>query len=215
MKMKWSLVILLFVLISCSNSEEEKRIHLEKIEVGKSLKVDDLNDRLEELKFSLKTEQKSYLKIKKFQLGRSSSTKRKQLSKQRDELERLKVLLEKTEREISMTNLFNSFEFQKTPEGTVLHIFQSAQLGDYSKMRHLLDPYGEYDNEVKEICLIEMQDEEYQGNWNKLFSYGRIMNKLKETDNEANIEIAIGENSSQLIVLSLVKRLDKWYLIEG
>ncbi len=203
------------ILISCSNNEEQKRIHFEKVEVGKSLKIDYLNNHLANVKADLVKAELELKKINQFQLGRSSSTKRKQLLAQQDIINGLQASIERIGREISLSGLFESFEFQETPEGTIQHIFYAAKTADYEKLRHLSDPYGECNETVLKLCLVEIQDNQSKENWNGLFSFGRIMNKLRQTDNEADFEIAIGENSSQLVTIRLIKRLDKWYLIEA
>ena len=102
------IIIITSLLIACTNNEEEKRIHLEKIEVGKSLKVDYLNDHLETLKEELRNAKQEYNQINEFQIGRSYSTKRKQLFDQEEIIGRIENSIQKTEKEISLTGLFQS-----------------------------------------------------------------------------------------------------------
>jgi hypothetical protein len=108
--------------------------------------------------------------------------------------------------------MFQSFEFQNTPEGTIEQIFQAAKTEDYSKMRYLLDSYGEYDNDAFSICMIEMLPSESQKEMAEQFKNGRIMNNISTNDSTAIIEIAFGPSSNKLEQMHLVKRLNKWYI---
>ena len=192
---------------------ETERIHLEKIEVGKSINKTKLSNILDEVKSQLLTAKRKLDRINEFQLGRSMSTKQQQLSDQQGKINELESFISNVEKEISLTNLFNSFDFQLTPEGTVEHIFSSAKNNDLTKMRHLLDPYGEYDVDAQQICLVEMFPSDGQNEWRKEFANGRIMGVPIIEGDKAEIEIAIGNSSNRLEKIKLVQRKDKWYVI--
>lgn len=191
---------------------EEERIHLEKIEVGKSINKTKLTKILENANSQLLKEKSELNEINEFQFARSASTKRRQLKDQNAQIIELETFIAKVEKEISLTNLYNAFDFQVTPRGTVEHIFYAANSKDYSKMRHLLDPYGEYKPEAQELCLVEMLPADQKRNWSQTFKNGRIMSDPVITKGKAEIEIAIGSSSNQLEKIKLVKRMDKWYV---
>ncbi len=191
---------------------EKERIHKEKIEVGKSINKRKLKKIFDELTPQLQKEKKKLDQINEFQFGRSLSTKQQQLRNQNEKINELAYFIDKVEKEISMSNLFNSFDFQLTPQGTVEHIFTSAKSGDFSKMRHILDPYGEYDSDAKQICLVEMLPLYRQEEWKRVFENGRMMSDPVIKGDKAEIEIAIGSSSNRLEKINLVRRMDKWYI---
>ena len=193
--------------------KENQRIHEEKIEVGKELTRTKLQSILESLNKAIRKENGELAEIQEFQLLRSSSTKRKQVRSQTDKINELKQFKSRLEKEIALTHLHESYDFQKSPEGTVKHLFDAAKNKDFSKLRHLKDPYGEYDGNVLELCLIEIEPEDAQSNWISFFENGRLMGEPVINDKNAEIEIAIGRNSDRLERMNLVKRMDKWYLI--
>lgn len=192
---------------------EMERIHKERIEVGKSINKTNLTKILDQLNLELKQERQNLSQINVFQIGRSTTTKQEQLDAQNDLILQLENSITKVEKEISNTNLFNSFDFQLTPEGVVEHIFTSAVNSDFSKMRHLLDPYGEYEVDAQQICLVEMFPNEGQKEWKNIFANGRVMSEPIINEDMAEIEIAIGSSSDRLEKIKLVRRMDKWYVI--
>lgn len=191
---------------------EQERIHLEKIEVGKSIKATKLNELLDELKRNLNAEERNLQEINKFQIGRSQQEKNEQLINQNIQINRLKSMIQKVQKEVSLTKLFNSFEFQETPQGVINHIFQSAKDHNYDNMRYLIDPYGEFDTDAFQICYIEIYGEEGQQEWSETFKNGRIMGDPKYDEDKCTIEIAYGLGSNKLENINLVKRMNHWYL---
>lgn len=193
--------------------KEKERIHLEKIEVGKSKLKMDLTNELERLKTMLEREKNNLTEINKFQLGRSGSKKEKQIAEQNKKINQLNDYIRKFEKEISLTNLRQTFDFQDTPEGVVNYLFQSAKNRDFSKLRNLCDPYGENDGDTRGICLVEMQPIIMQNEFVESFEKGRIMGKPTIRNEIAVIEIAFGPSSNQLEKINLVKRMNKWYIL--
>ncbi len=192
--------------------KEKERIHLEKIEVGKSkLKIDLMNE-VDRLKKLLEQEKNNLIQINKFQLGRSSSIKEKQLAKQNKKIRQLTSYIQKLEKEISLTNLRETFDFQNSPEGVINYLFESAKNRDFSKLRNLCDPYGENDIDTRKICLLEMQPTEIQNQFVQEFENGRIIGESKMKSAIAEIEIAIGASSNRLEKIKLVNRMNKWYI---
>lgn len=191
---------------------EKNRIHEEKIEVGKSIKRTKLNNYLKEIESKLSQEKRKLSEINEFKIGRSSSTKSQQLSEQREVIRQLEVFKEGLEYEISHTYLHQSYDFQNTPKGTVEHLFKSAENDDYSKLRNLIDPYGEFDQDAFVICLVEMYPNEMKTKWKNEFASGRIMGTPKINRQTAEIEIAVGISSNRLETIHLIQRQDKWYI---
>tara|TARA_R110000796_G_scaffold159169_3_gene275780 strand:- start:28868 stop:29602 length:735 start_codon:yes stop_codon:yes gene_type:complete len=191
---------------------ELERIHLENVEVGKSIKATKLNEILDGLKLNLTTAERNLEEINKFQIGRSQQEKNAQVKRETLQINRLRSMIQRVQKEVSLTKLFNSFEFQETPQGVVNHIFQSAKDKSYDKMRHLIDPYGEFDTDAFQLCYIEMYGEEGQQEWSEAFENGRIMGDPIYNEDKCTIEIAYGLSSDKLETINLVKRLNRWYM---
>ncbi len=206
------LVTLLAILISCGNSKEEQRIHLEKIEVGKELTKIELNNELDRAKKLLDEAEKELDRIKQFQIGRSVETREKQISQQNSQIRIIQQYISSIEKEISLIPLNQTFEFQDSPKALVNYIFSAASSRNFSQLRYLCDPYGEHDSDTNGICRVEMSMKETQKQFISTFQNGRIMGKPLVYGIHADIEIAIGSNSDRLEKITLVKREDKWYL---
>ena len=234
MKIKYILIIgLIFLTISCGKSKKEieqektlieleykalaeqkekERIHFEKIEVGKSILKIKLTNELDQQKNLLEQEKNKLTEINQFQLGRSISTKQSQLNVQNIKIRRLSSYISKLEKEISLTNLRETFDFQDTPEGVINYLFESAKTKDFTKLRYLCDPYGENDGDSRGICLVEMKPIEMQDQFIENYKNGRIIGDLKIENDIAEIEIAFGPSSNRLEKIKLIKRIDKWYI---
>lgn len=201
-------------LIMVKEQEEKERIHKEKIEVGKSIKKNRLLEIQNKLDKQLSLEKDKLTEIQKFQFGRSSNQKNQQINAQYKKIYELEEFIKNINSEIAYTNLFNSFDFQSTPEGTIEYLFYSAKNSDFSKVRHLLDPYGEYDNDALGICLVTILPKQGLEEWHNMFANARIMGKpiLSNNEDEAEIEIATGPSSNKLEKIILIKRMDRWYI---
>ena len=196
-----------------ADKKEKERIHLEKIEVGKSKLKMGLTKELDRFKKMFKDEENKLTEINKFQFGRSRSTKEKQLIEQNIIIVELTSYILKYEKEITLTNLRETFDFQNTPEGVINYLFESAKNRNFGKLRHLCDPYGENDADSLGICLVEMQSTEMQNYFIENFQNGRIIGEPKFENETAEIEIAFGPSSSRLEKIRLIKRMDKWYIV--
>lgn len=192
---------------------ELKRVHLEMIEVGKDIKRNKFENIKKELEADLDKANKKLEEIEEWKLGRPPSERQNQIRDQQLKINEIERDIRRVEKEISLTHLFESFEFQESPSNTVKHIFESAKNRDFSKMRHLIDPYGEFDKEAMWICLVEMFPLEAQDDWANQFKNGRIMSKPVFDDEYCTIEIAIGSNSDKLEKIKLVKRWYRWYVL--
>lgn len=227
MKTNYFLTIVLVILtISCGKSKKEieleqknlteqkekERIHLERIEVGKSKLKMDLTNELNRMKKVLEQEKNNLTEINRFQLGRPRSTKEEQLTAQNKKIAQITNYIRKLEEEISLTHLRENFDFQSTPVGVINYLFQAAKSRDFSKLRNLCDPYGENDKDSRGICLVAMQPKELQNQFIETFENGRIIGEPKIENETAEIEIAFGPSSNRLEKISLIKRMDKWYI---
>lgn len=234
MKIKYFLILVLMTFaISCGKSKEEiekenlklkleqealaekkeqERIHLEKIEVGKSKLKMELSNYLEDLKKTLGREELKLEGIKEFKFGRSSSTKQNQISEQNKKIREVRSYISRVEEEISQTNLRETFDFQDTPEGVIKYLFSSAKSRDFNKLRYLCDPYGEGNKNSRKISFVNIYPLEMQNKFVSSFENGRIMGEPKLDDEFATFEVAVGVQSDQLEQIKLVKRLDKWYI---
>lgn len=191
---------------------EAIRVHEENIEVGKSLKKTWIEGYLLEINQKINAAKAKLSRIDEFEIGRLQSTKDRQLSTQRQVISKLRVTKSSIETEIAKSNLFNSYDFQLTPKGTVEHLFAAAKNNDFNKVRYLSDPYGECEKDVYELCLVEAFSQDLKEEWVSQFSSGRVMGEPKVEDNSAEIEVAIGPDSKILQKIKLIKRLDHWYI---
>ena len=172
-----------------------------------------MTDELDRLKNVLTKERNNLSDISKFKLGRSSSTKKKQLAEQEKKVTYLSEYIGNLEKEIALINLRETFDFQNTPEGVVNHIFQSIKNRDFSKLRNLCDPYAENDGDSRGICLTEMQPLDIRNQFVESFENARIIGQSKVENDRAKVEIIFGKNSNQVEKINLIKRMDKWYII--
>ncbi len=193
--------------------KELERIHLQKIEVGQSLMETNLANIIDRLKVKQGQEKAELNRINEFQWGRAQSTKDNQLIAQQQKIDIINDNIRRIEKEKSMSKLFNSFDFQSSPKGTVEHLFYAAQNDDYSKVRHLLDPYGEYNSDARQICLVEMLPSDQKAEWKLIFENGRIMSEPVISENHAEVEIAIGATSNRLEKIKLIEHMEKWYIM--
>lgn len=192
--------------------KEEERIHFEKIEVGKSVKTNFLRDVQEQVRNQIISEEKKLASINEFQFGRLLSEKRQQIENQEEIINSLKKVDSNIDNELAQIKLFEAYDFQETPEGTVNYIFTAASKKDFSKIRNLLDPYGEFSKDVAEICFVNIATEEKKERWINNFSNGRIMGDPQISGDKAIIEIAVGSGSNRLNKIELVQRSNKWFL---
>ncbi len=193
--------------------KEKERIHQEKIEVGDSKKKIFLTNELDRVKEILEQEENNLAEIEEFQIGRSSSTKERQLFEQQKKIRTVENYIANIEEEISLVHLHQTFDFQDSPEGLLEYIFKAAENREFDKLRHLVDPYFENDADAGGIGWMQMQPAEMQDIFVDHFKIGRIMGKPEMENSIASVEIAIGSSSTRLEKISLVKRLDKWYLL--
>ena len=197
-----------------SIKREQLRIHLEKIEVGKGIKENYLKEILALNEKEILLAEIKLKKLNEFQLGRSLAVKEQQLSDQRYQIASLKELSAKIEREIAQVKLHQNFDFQKSPKGTLEAFFKAAKDGDTKNMRYLLDPYGEFSNDVANICFVEIYPSEAIASWRETFGKGRIMSEPKMENNLEHIEIAYGEQSNKLEEMIMVERAGFWYFLD-
>lgn len=191
---------------------EIQRIHEQKTNVGKRKKITELQMQLNRLPNAIEKAQQNIDDINEFQFGRASSTKEKQLNKAYKELEEIQSYGNKLKNEIAQLEYRKTFEFQKSPEGVMNYIFQSAKNGDFSNFRYLCDPYGENDADVNQICYVEMLTDKRKVSFKQEFENGRIIGDLKITSENAEIEFAYGRSSNKLEKMRLIKRNGLWYL---
>jgi len=217
MKKNYILIIgLLLITISCGKSKkeiEQERIHLEKIEVGKSILKTHFSNELERLNKILTEQEKKLAEIKEFHFGRANATKTKQLNEQNIRIGQIQSYVSKIVKEISLTNLRETFDFQDSPKGVINYLFESAKNNNFDKLRYLCDPYGENDGDSRGICFVATQPSEMQNHFVENFKNGRIMSEPKIENDRAEVEIAFGPSSNRLEKINLVKRLDKWYIV--
>jgi len=125
-----------------------------------------------------------------------------------------------------------TFEIDFTdPKSVVNTIFYAAQIGDFSIMQCLCDPYGDGDGDTKGLCSISQiakQIEDYEGSENtkkgldkfvKMFESGRISGQVTYEEYEgtqyANVPFLFnhpGGESRSNESMKLVKRHGNWYL---
>lgn len=191
---------------------EKERIHQQRRNVGKTKKHTGLTSKLQQLNESKKNVENKLKEINKFKLGRSSSTKSKQLEEAQMQLSEVYNMKRKVENEIAQLEHFKTFDFQKNPIDVISFIFESIKNEDYSEFRNLCDPYGENDNDVNYFCYAEMLTKKMQNNLKRDFENARIIGEPKIVGDKAEVEIAFGRSTNQLEKIRLVKRNGLWYL---
>jgi hypothetical protein len=193
-------------------TDEELRIHQEKIEVGKEKLKLIFNNQIDQHKKALGEAELNLQKINEFEFGRSQATKDKQLSEHFEMLKIYRETLENLQKEYVEIPLNKTFDFQKSPNGLMTHIFYGFKNKDFNKFKYLYDPYVEGGEVALWLCNIKALPDYKRIDFYKEFQNPRIMGDAKIEGNKAIIEIALGPSSDRLEKVELVKRLDKWYL---
>jgi hypothetical protein len=191
---------------------ELNKIHEQKVNVGKRKKITELNLMLQKLAQAIEKAEQNIKNINGFQIGRSSSTKEKQLQEATNQLSEIRSYGEKIKNEIAQLEYHKTFDFQKNPVSVMEFIFKSVKNGDFSNFRNLCDPYGENDSNVNQICYAEMMMEDRQSELKRNFENGRVIGKAKITGNNAEVEFVFGERANRLEKMKMIKRNGLWYL---
>ncbi len=186
--------------------------HQKKSNVGKQIRLAELNDQLQKLPLAIKEAEQKVRKVNEFQLGRSSTVKQEQLDEAILQLNEIKSYDTKIKNEIAQLEYSKTFDFQKNPVDLLNYIFESTKNRDFKNFRYLSDPYTEIDNSVKLICYAEILSTRQQENFITDFENGRIIGKPKIKNNTAEIEFAFGPYSDKLEVMNLVNRNGLWFL---
>lgn len=197
---------------------EEERIlklekeYLENVEEGSILISNKFRQRIEKVDKQIRIAKSDLDRIYEFQIGRSMDSKREQIRRQNRKIMNLESEQKALKDGAELAKLDRSFDFQNTPTGTVEHIIYAAKNKDYSNLVFLMDPYGEFNNNVMNLCLVNFMSREDSDHFNENFENSRIISESNYSSDSAMVEIAIGPNSDRLEKINLVKRLDKWYL---
>ncbi len=191
---------------------ELNKIHEQKVNVGKRKKITELNLMLQKLPQAIEEAEQNIKEINQFKIGRSSSTKEKQLQEARNQLSEIRNYGEKVRNEIAQLEYLKTFDFQKDPTSVMKYIFESAKKGDFTDFRNLCDPYGENDSDVNQICYVEMMTKKQQANLKSQFENGRIIGEAKINGDKAEVEFAFGPSSNRLEKMGMVKRNGLWYI---
>ncbi|MTE27674.1 DUF4878 domain-containing protein [Winogradskyella ouciana] len=191
---------------------ELNKIHEQKVNVGKRKKITELNLMLQKLPQAIEKAEQNIREINQFKIGRSSSTKEKQLQEAKTQLREIRDYGEKIKNEIAQLEYHKTFDFQKDPASVMKYIFESAKKGDFSNFRNLCDPYGENDSDVNQICYAEMLMEKKQADLKREFENGRVIGKAKINGDKAEVEFAFGASANRLEKMKMIKRNGLWYL---
>lgn len=192
---------------------EQDKIHEQKVNVGKRKKITELSLILQKLPDAIKKGQDNINEINKFQIGRSSSTKEKQLQEARNKLQEIREYGEKLKNEIAQLEYHQTFEFQKDPVSVMKYIFESAKKGDFSNFRYLSDPYGEHDSDIKNISYADLLSDKKLEELKLEFENGRIIGKPIINGDKAELEFAFGPSSNKLRNMKMINRNGFWYLL--
>ena len=191
---------------------KSNKIHEQKVNVGKRKKITELTLMLQKLPEAIRKAEINIDEINKFKFGRSSSTKKRQLSEAREQLNELREYGERIKNEIAQLEYLKTFDFQKDPSSVMKYIFDSCKKGDLSNFRNLCDPYGENDSDVKQICYAEMLTDKQKEILKTEFKKGRIIGEPKINGDKAEVEFAFGSSSNKLEKMGMINRNGLWYL---
>jgi len=152
-------------------------------------------------------------KINEFQFGRAQSTKENQLYEQYLNLEYVTDLISGVKNEIAYTEISKTNQANDNPNELVLYFINSIKKSDFSQLRNIIDPYGEFDQNSLSILLLSQYNEKLKSEVLNQYSNSRIITSNNLNDNETIIEIATGVNSDFIKKIIVVKRLNKWYIL--
>ncbi len=198
--------------IILQQNAEKQKIHEQKINVGKQKRLVEFNEILQKYPSILAQAEAKINEVNSFHLGRSSTTKQKELNEAYSQLNEIRNSANNLKNEIAQLEFSKTFDFQKNPKTLMNYIFKSAKKGDFSNFRYLCDPYAENDTDTKAMCFIEMQSQKQKELIISSLGNGRIMGEPKIKGDKAEIEFAYGESSSNLDTMNLINRNGFWYL---
>jgi len=191
---------------------ELNKVHEQRVNVGKRKKITELNLQLQTLPSAIEKAEQNIREINAFKIGRSASTKERQLQEATNQLREIRNYGEKLKNEIAQLEYLKTFDFQKDPVNVMKYIFASAKKGDFSNFRNLCDPYGENDSDVDQICYAEILIEKQKTDLIREFENGRIMGEAKINGDIAEVEFAFGTRANRLEKMKMIKRNGLWYL---
>lgn len=193
-------------------SERILKIHEQKVNVGKQKKLTELEDLLSRANISLTKAEQSYKNLNEFQFGRAQSEKDIQIQNVLNQINESSTFIRNIKNEIAELELSRTFNFQKSPEGVVKHLFLAAKNKDFSKLRYLSDPYGEDDGNTKRFTYAGMLPQKEQDQFVENFENGRIIGTTIIKGDKAVVEFAGGAGADQLAKMTLVNRMGSWFL---
>jgi len=214
MKKTLLLLILLISISSCKQmSEEEKLVHNQKVISGIDKKKADLDKILSNIEKQSKLLSAEFDNTNSFKLGRSSSTKRAQISALEEKSKMIYNYRENTKKLKNKLDLLHkTFEWQENPKTVLEKVFEIAKFGNYDSAIYLADPYDENDSDVDGIAYISAHPKEYKEQFVQTFKNGRIIGEPLIRETTAEIEFLFGRNADRKKTMKFVKRNESWYL---
>ena len=191
---------------------EQIKQHEQKINVGKQKRKTEFQNALNHAYSALTKAKENYNEVNSFHLGRSVTTKNKQLNEAQKQINEMSEYVQNVKNEIAELELIKTFEFQKSPLNVVNHLFFSAKNADFSKLRYLCDPYAECDNDVERLCFIGMLPKSKQDDFIMSLKNGRIIGNPIIKGDIAEVEFAFGQSANRLEKMTLINRMGYWYL---
>ncbi|MEQ9062787.1 MAG: hypothetical protein RIE58_01325 [Vicingaceae bacterium] len=196
---------------SLKEKVELERVHMEKVDAGMAIKAQKLNELKSELEERLVIAKKELQRINEFQIGRLQSEKDQQIATEQQKISMIENQISTVKEEVIKTKIFEKFDFQDRPKAVIEQLILFAKNKDYSKLRYMMDPYGEYDEDIFWLCFSYLSEDGKKA-FVDAFENARIMNEYEYGPTNAGIEVAIGSSSNRLETIKLIKRFDKWYL---
>lgn len=171
---------------------------------------------LDEINLSLKKEKKKLVNIENDNYY-SQVVKEKKILKTKKTIKGLKNTLYKIRHQISNKQLGKYFPFQKTPEGVVNHFFLAFKKLDFSKFEYLIDPYGEYSNDLEMLTLFQIFSD-YKKIENLMNDFKVIKFKIINTRIDKNTAYVLTKTEKEYnndeTLFTLINRNSIWYLTD-
>lgn len=183
---------------------------------------------LGEMKISLKKQKKKLNELDEKETYYSKVKKEKETLKILNEIKKSESCINEIRNKISSKKYTKAYSFQKAPESVVNHFFNAFINNDFSKFDYLIDPYGEYSDDMKYFNLFSIiktyfKEKNLFSNFEKEVNYeiintrienGKAFVLVKLNKKETSTYRRYGESSNHERLFSLINRKGNWYLMD-
>lgn len=229
------LALVLIVSFNILNAQTTENKNFTKINLN-SEKLKEGNEKLNIFLYKTLGEMKSSLKKQKDKLKDvnennryySKVEKEKETLKILNEIKKIEGVIDVIRKKIASDRYTKAYNFQKTPQNVINHFFNAFKNNDFSKFDYLIDPFGEYSENMNFLNLMSVFTT-YLKSDNPFEKFGKELNveivNTRIEKNKAYVLVTIKKEPTKNLygdirnndiekLFTLVNRQGYWYLID-